>query len=502
MTALLTSADGLPAGVRRPQYDRSRCGTGIVHIGAGAFHRAHQAVYTDDALADSGGDWRILGVSLRSRETAERLNAQDGLFSVTARGVEGSETRIIGSLARACDLGNQRAAIEEALTAAATRIVSLTITEKGYGIDRATGGIDKAHPAIARDLAQPRKPHSAAGLLLAALAKRRTRGVAPFAIVCCDNLPHNGAMLRDLLAGLAAHVAPQMEAHIREQVPFPSTMVDRITPAATAATKDKAAAVLGCRDEAAVECESFRQWVIEDDFPLGRPRWEAGGAIFTTDVRPYETMKLRMLNGAHSMLAYAGFVAGHALVRDAMADADLSALVARHLAAAAATLAPLPGMDCNAYAESLAARFANPHIAHETAQIAMDGSEKLPQRIFAPALLARQAGAGAEAFAFAAAAWMRYLLERRDDASRYVLSDPRADALRAAVAAARSAEHITARLLSFAWLCPPALAQDAAWAAAVSQRLATMLENGMGAAIAQEAREARAFSRGRRKCAS
>lgn len=493
---LSASLDGLPESVRRPQYDRSRCGIGIVHIGVGAFHRAHQAVYTDDALNDSSGDWRILGVSLRSRDTAERLNAQDGLFSVTSRGVEGSETRVIGSLARAHDLGSGRAAIEDALTAASTRIVSLTITEKGYGIDRVSGGIDQTHPAIAHDLEQPQQPQSAAGLLLLALTKRRERGLSPFAVLCCDNLPRNGAMLRELLADLAAHIAPEMEAHIREEVSFPSTMVDRITPAPTPETKEKAAAALGCRDEAAVECESFRQWVIENAFPLGRPRWEVGGAIFTGDVRPYETMKLRMLNGAHSMLSYAGFLAGCDHVRDVMADAELSALVARHLAAAAATLAPLPGMDYNGYAESLAARFANPHIAHETSQIAMDGSEKLPQRIFAPAVEARKVGGSAEAFAFAVAAWMRYLLERKDDGSRYALSDPRAETLRAAVSGADTAEDITARLLSLSWLCPQALAADAAWAAAVSRRLETMLEKGMGAAIAQEAREAREFSRG------
>ena len=481
------SLDRLPASVIRPGYEPARHGAGMVHLGLGSFHKAHQAVYADDALAAAGGDWRITGVSLRSTAPAAALEAQNGLFTVIETSAGGARARVIGSLARALSLTAGRAPALAALTAPETRIVSLTVTEKGYGIDRATGGVDQEHAAIAHDLENPHAPRGVAGLLVWALGERRRAGIPPFAVLCCDNLPDNGRMLRALLVDFARRAAPGLEAHIADEVAFPATMVDRITPAANAATLAKAQAMTGWRDQAAVETEAFRQWVIEDCFPGGRPRWEAGGAVFTSDVRPYEQMKLRMLNGTHSLLAYAGFLAGHACVRDAMADAALAALARRHLAAAAATLTPLPGVDFNAYADALAERFANPHLAHETRQIAMDGSEKLPQRILAPALAARRAGQPLDAFAFAVAAWMRHVLGRRDDGRAYRLEDPRAAALCSAVGGATEAAQIAARLLALPWLFPAALAQDAVWSEAVTRRLAVMQAAGMRAAIQREA---------------
>ncbi|MCP1168825.1 mannitol dehydrogenase family protein, partial [Limimaricola sp. ASW11-118] len=246
------------------------------------------------------------------------------------------------------------------------------------------------------------------GLLVEALRRRRGAGRAPFTVLCCDNLPENGALLRGGVLGFARRVDPEFADWISAEVAFPSSMVDRITPAATDDTRALARRLTGYEDAAAIETEPFCQWVIEDRFPQGRPDWEAGGAIFVEDVAPFERMKLRMLNGAHSLIAYAGFVAGHTLVRDAMASAALAALVRRHIAAAARTLGPLPGIDLAAYGAELAARFANPAIAHETYQIAMDGSQKLPQRIFGPAWDAQQAGRDLRPFAFATAAWARY----------------------------------------------------------------------------------------------
>ena len=357
-----------------------------MHIGLGAFHKAHQAVYTDDALAASGGDWRITGVSLRSTTPAEELAPQDGLYTVIERSAEGTNARVIGAMAAAYGLRSDRQAVLEALVAPATRIVSITVTEKGYGIDRATGGIDRAHPAIAADLADPDNPQGLAGLLVWALGQRRAAGVPPFTVLSCDNLPENGPLMRGLLVDFARHAAPDLVDFIAGEVAFPATMVDRITPARGAGTLSLAKDLIGHRDEAAIECEAFRQWVIEDHFPTGRPNWEAGGAIFVNDVKPYEDMKLRMLNGSHSMLAYSGFLAGHEYVRDVMADPALSTLVRRHLGAAAATIDPLPGVDFADYARELEDRFRNPHLGHQTYQIAMDGTEKMPQRIFAPAV--------------------------------------------------------------------------------------------------------------------
>lgn len=492
MSPRLSAFDTLPETVQRPGYRPPDHGAGIVHLGLGAFHKAHQAVYTDDALAAAGGDWRIIGVSLRSPDPARTLGAQNGLYTVIERGAAGTRARVIGALDRALHLGTDRAAVMRALCAPATRIVSMTVTEKGYGLDRTSGGADPDHPAIAADLADPERPRGVAGLLVRALALRRHAGIPPFTVLCCDNLPENGTLLRGLLTDFARRAAPDMADFIAHNVAFPATMVDRITPAQTADTLDLARRLTGHTDAAAVECETFRQWVIEDRFPSGRPAWEAGGALFVPDVAPYERMKLRMLNGCHSMLAYAGFLAGHANVRDVMADPDLAQLVRRHLRAAAATLDPLQGMDLTGYAAALAARFANPHLAHETWQIAMDGSEKMPQRIFAPALDALIGGQPLRPFAFAAAAWMRFVLGRRDDGTPHELRDPRAAALADAVRACQSAAEIASAFAALPGLIPPALSRDTGWQTEVTDALHTMLSTGMRAAITAEARTAKA----------
>ncbi|MGR3481935.1 mannitol dehydrogenase family protein [Salipiger marinus] len=487
MTARLSATSPLPEAVTAPGYAPQAHGMGIVHIGLGAFHKAHQAAYTEDALAAAGGDWRIFGVSLRSPDPAAELTPQEGRYTLIERGAEGTSARVIGAIARAACLSDARAEITAALADPATRIVSLTVTEKGYGIDRATGGIDRSHPAIAHDLAHPDAPQGVAGLLVQALAARRAAGIPAFTVLCCDNLPENGPMLRGWLTDFARAAAPDLADHIATEVAFPATMVDRITPARTDATLALARQLTGLEDAAAVETETFRQWVIEDHFPTGRPAWEAGGAIFAADVRPFEDMKLRMLNGAHSMLAYSGFLAGHEFVRDVMGDAALARLVARHLDAAAATLAPLDGVDFAAYATALTTRFANPHLAHATYQIAMDGTEKLPQRILAPALLAQAQGQPLDAFAFATAAWMRYTLGRHDDGTAYALRDPREATLTKAVSGADGAEAVAGALFALPGLVPAALAQDVTFRTAVITRLDRMLRDGMPAAIAAEA---------------
>ncbi|MBY6048975.1 mannitol dehydrogenase family protein [Vannielia litorea] len=483
----LTSLDGLPSSVARPGYTPADHGVGIVHLGLGAFHKAHQAAATDAALAAEGGDWRICGVSLRSPDPAAQLGPQNGLFTLIERSAEGSKARVIGSLAQAFCLGPDRAEVLAALTSPATRIVSLTVTEKGYGLSRATGGVDETHPAIAHDLAAPEAPIGVAGLLVWALKARRTAGIPPFTVLCCDNLPENGLLLRSLLVDFARRTAPEMANFIATEVAFPSTMVDRITPAATTETLADAEALTGHHDEAAVETEAFTQWVIEDNFPTGRPAWEAAGAMFVEDVRPFEEMKLRMLNGAHSMLAYSGFLAGHRHVSDVMQDAPLAALVRRHLAAAAATMPALPGVDFAAYAEALCARFANPHLKHQTYQIAMDATEKLPQRILAPCVAALSAGQPLAPFAFALAAWMRYALGQTEAGEAYALRDPREDELRAAVSGVEGSEDIVARLMALPGLFPAPLAESTALRQAIAKKLETMRAQGMAAAIRTEA---------------
>jgi len=483
MTGRLTSTAELNGDVQRPGYVREDHGAGIVHIGLGAFHKAHQAIYTDDALAASGGDWRIIGVSLRSAEPAAELAPQNGLYTVIARDAAGSRARVIGAIAGAYCLRTERRTVLDALCAQQTRIVSITVTEKGYGLDRATGGIDTTHPAIAADLATPETPQGLAGLLVWALRQRNAAGVPPFTILSCDNLPENGPLTRGLIADFARHVAPDLVDHILTEVAFPSTMVDRITPARGPQTGALARQMTGHDDAAAIETEVFSQWVIEDHFPTGRPKWEAGAAIFVDDVRPYETMKLHMLNGAHSMLAYAGFLSGHRYVRDVMNDQGLAALVRRHLHAAAATLKPLPGVDFAGYTAELEERFRNPHLAHETYQIAMDGTEKMPQRIFAPAAAALARGQPLEPFTFATAMWIRYTFGRTDAGDLYDLRDPRAAEM-PPPEPSESAEQIVRDRLRLPGLCPPELCGNNVWLRDVTAQLAQLMQCGVSATVA------------------
>ncbi len=487
MTQRLSNLGGLPDSVCQPGYEPTAHGVGIVHLGLGAFHKAHQAAYTDAALGLRGGDWRIAGVSLRSAEPAAQLNPQNGLFTLIERSAQGSRARIMASIAKALCLHTDRADVTAALAAPETRIVTLTVTEKGYGIDRATGSVDPTHAAIAHDLADPQNPVGVAGLLVQALGARRTAGVAPFTVLCCDNLPENGPAIRGLLLDFARRAAPHLLDHISAEVAFPATMVDRITPAATDDTRRAAAKMTGRHDAAAVETEAFSQWVIEDRFPTGRPGWESAGALMVDDVRAYEKMKLRMLNGTHSMLAYAGFVVGLETVADVMLDPDLSRLVRRHLDAAARSLSPLVGVDYDAYADALAERFANPHLRHKTYQIAMDGTEKLPQRIFAPAAEALFSGQDLSAFAFATAAWIRYMLCKTEAGSTYALQDPKQDAIAEAVRHATTAEALVSNIMALPGVFPEVLTTDMTWRSALTEKLHLMLVEEMHSAIRAEA---------------
>lgn len=488
MTRLADTAS-LPPEVRVPGYDRGAHGEGIVHLGLGAFHKAHQAVYTDDALAAAGGDWRIVGVSLRSAGPTEDLRAQDGLYTLLEADAGGTRARVVGALSRAlAHAHGEEDAVRAALAAPATRIVTITVTEKGYGLDRQTGGVDPDHPAIAHDLERPDAPVGVAGLIVQALAARRAAGTPPFSVLSCDNLPDNGGLTRGLILDFASRVDPALRDWIEGNVAFPSSMVDRITPAAGETTLALAADLTGHEDRAAVMAERFRQWVIEDRFCAGRPAWDAAGALLVDDVTPYELMKLRMLNGAHSMLAYTGFLAGHRYVRDVMADADLAALVGRHLGAAASTMAPLRGVDFAVYADDLADRFRNPHLGHETYQIAMDGTEKMPQRIFAPALDAMRAGLDLRPFAFATASWLRYSTGRGDDGRAHDLRDPRQAEIARAIDGRNDAPAIADAVLALPRFAPGALVRDATFRDPVVEILDAMLDRGVRPVIAAEAR--------------
>jgi fructuronate reductase len=484
----LASLADVTGAALRPTYDPVRHGHGIVHLGIGAFHRAHQADYTDAALAAAGGDWRIVGASLRSLELADALNPQNGLYTLIERGASEVRARLIGSIERVIAASRAPEDLMTSLTDRRTRIVTMTVTEKAYGVDRATMTVDFQHPAIATDLRRPTNPSGVVGLLVEALRRRRAAQVEPFTVLCCDNLPDNGAFVRYGVVDFARRLDPALGDWIARKVCFPSCMVDRITPASTEQTREDALRLTGCIDQAPVETEPFTQWVIDDRFPGGRPAWEAGGALFVDDVRPYEAMKLRMLNGAHSMLAYAGFLSGRRYVRDTVGSAGFSPLIERHFKAAASTLPRLSGIDLSAYARQLQLRFANPAIAHETYQIAMDGTEKLPQRIFAPALETLEMGLDVRPFAFAVAAWMRYCIGRLDDGTRFALRDPREEEIGRRLSGADTPSDVVDALHALPNLFPERLRTDPLWRDEVKSCLRTMMDDGMHAALAAETR--------------
>jgi len=428
-----SSIAAVPDTAATPQYDRATHGVGIVHLGLGAFHKAHQAFYTDAAMAAQGGDWKIIGVSMRNEQIATDFNAQDGLFTLLEKGADGTRAQIIGSIDHALCARSQPQQVLDALCDENIRVVTTTVTEKGYGIDRATGGVDPSNPVIAQDLARDSAPIGVIGLIVTALERRRAAGIAPFTVLCCDNLPDNGAFLRGGLVDFANRSDSDLGQWIADTLACPSSMVDRITPAQTDDTRALARTLTGTDDALAIETESFHQWVIEDNFPTGRPAWEAAGAICTDDVAAFEKVKLRLLNGSHSLIAYMGQLLGKTYVRDVLADPCLETIVRRHLEQAAATLPPMPDIDVPQYCADLIERFRNPNIAHETLQIAADGSEKLPQRIFAPAVDAIANNGSIDGFAFATALWMWFCKRSGTDAE--VLNDPRADLLRSAALA-------------------------------------------------------------------
>lgn len=410
------AAARLPQNVQRPAIATAADAGGIVHLGIGAFHRAHQALYTQDANQSDSGRWAITGVSLRNRQVAQQLNPQDGLYVVSLRDSHGVQRRLVDTLRAVLVAPDAPQAVVAAIAAPATRIVSLTVTEKGYCRDP-EGLLD---PALADESSLYR-------YIADALAVRRRAGLPGLTLLSCDNLAGNGAQLQRLMLQYLARREASLAEWFLAGCTCPSTMVDRIVPASSPTDLAELSRVLGMRDEAAVFTEPFTQWVIEDRFAQGRPHWEAGGAQFTGNVEPWETAKLRMLNGAHSALAYLGLARGHEFVHQAIADAPLRALVERLMRDEAATsIASAPGQDLDAYAQQLLQRFANPALRHRLAQISIDGSQKIPPRWLATLAHHQHAGRACPAILMALGAWIRFIR-----ADRWPVDDPRAAELAA-----------------------------------------------------------------------
>lgn len=475
----------LPAAVARPAYDLDAVSTGIVHLGVGAFHRAHQAVYVDDLLALGHTDWAICGASLRSPDTSEALDPQDGLYTLAVRSGAGTDLRVIGSLRGLLVGVRDPEALIAAMADPKVRIVTLTVTEKGYCHDPATGRLDEAHRDIVADLATPERPRSVPGFLVEALRRRRAAGAAPFTVLCCDNLPANGRTVARVVHRFAELRDADLAAFIAAEVAFPCTMVDRIVPATTDADRADVARALGVEDAWPVMAEPFSQWVIEDRFPAGRPPFEAVGAQMVEDVVPFEHMKLRLLNGAHSTLAYLGYLAGHETISDTMSDPAFARLVERLQDEEVLPTVHVPGVDLPAYTRALRERFSNPALRHRTWQIAMDGSQKLPQRLLETIRDRLAAGASIDLLALGVAGWMRYVTGRDEKGGAIDVRDPHAARLRAlADDAGLDAERLVDALMGVREVFGPDLPADPRLRAALVRALSALLKDGAAATVA------------------
>jgi fructuronate reductase len=471
-----------------PPLDPKGIGVGIVHLGIGAFHRAHQAVYTQGAMAATGDDrWGICGVTQRSTAVQDALRPQDGLYSLIQRGADGVSLSVQVAVREILFAQNETADIAARLAAPDTQVVTLTVTEKGYRHNAADGRLRRDDPELRADLAGS-VPKTVIGQLARGLQERGRRGSGPITIVCCDNLMSNGKVLRALVEDFCA-LLPQREgtelaewvtAHVR----FPSTMVDRIVPASTASDRALAASELGLRDDGVVTTEPFSQWVIEDCFAADRPAWEEAGATLTADVAPYEQMKLRLLNASHLALAYLGSLSGQRSISDAIGREDLARVVRGLMDAdMSPTLSVPDGFDLEGYKESLLERFANPALRHETRQVAMDGSQKLPQRLLQPIRAQLAVGAQPRFACLALAAWMRYVTAERDEKGADIkVDDPLAEDIARVRASGVSPAAVVDALLKIRAIFPEDLASDQVLRELTTESLTAMTRGGVAAA--------------------
>ncbi|MFV0252585.1 MAG: mannitol dehydrogenase family protein [Beutenbergiaceae bacterium] len=398
-------------GITVPQYDRAAVRAGIVHIGVGAFHRVHQALYTDDLLAAGHTDWGICGVGVlpADAEMARALGEQDLLYTVMTKSAAGGlQARVIGSIVDYLFAPHDPEAVIAKIADPHIKVVSLTITEGGYDVNEATGAFDPG-PQVLADALPGAVPATAFGLLIAGLRRRWQSGAGPLTVMSCDNLPGNGDLARLAFCSFADRVDPELAAWMGEQVAFPNTMVDRIAPATTAADIDQLALEFGIADRKPAVCEPFRMWVIQDRFAAGRPPWQDAGAVVADDVRPFELMKLWMLNSSHQALAYFGHLLGYRYADQAATDPDIAALVRRYLLQEATPAVPTaPGMDIPGFRDELLPRFANAAIGDTVARLAAFSSDRIPQWLVPVIRQNLAAGRPVETAAAIVASWARY----------------------------------------------------------------------------------------------
>lgn len=471
---------------RLTRSDAQKPAVGIVHLGLGAFYRAHAAIYVAEAMAKSGGDWGITGVSLKSPGQRDKLAPQDCVYTAVELAPEGTIAHHVEVVQNVLVAPENPAAVLEAMIDPAVKIVTLTVTEKGYCHEPSTGKLNRAHPDIQQDIADPANPASALGFLVRALEARRAEGLRPFTVMTCDNLPDNGRVVRGVVLELAALISDDLAAWIDAEVKFPATMVDRIVPATKPEDIAALGELIGKYDASPVMMEPFRQWVIEDDFVDGlRPDFGAVGVQLVENVTPFEDMKLRCLNGTHSSLAYLGYLGGHETISDTVADPVYAAFVKSLWSDEIIPgLTPPEGVDLQAYADELFARYENPSIRHLTWQIAMDGSQKLPQRILTQLEAGLAAGRPMSGLILATAAWMRYVGGVDEKGAAIDVRDPLAGKLKELSDAATSPADKVAALLGVREIFPAALAGNSDYVAAVTEAYEGLVSKGARAMVA------------------
>ena len=463
--------EALPPHVARPAYDRAGVRTGIVHFGPGGFHRAHQDAYVD-SLLEQDPRWGIAAVALCSAGTIEALERQNGLYTLAILD-EAPAFRVIGAHTRYVGPGN-REAVAGLLADPEVRLVTATVTEKGYAF-AADGTLDFAHPDIVHDLAHPNHPHSLVGWLALGLRLRREAGLAPFATLSCDNMVANGPKLAAAVRAFAKRIDPDFARWIAGEARFPATMVDSITPAADDALRERVRETTGCDDGIPTAREAYADWIVEDAMPFGGPDLASVGAVGTADVGAFERAKLRLLNGAHSSLAWLGLLRGHATVADAMADPELAAFAAALMTEdVIPTLKGRADFDLEGYRNRILERFRNPAIHHRLSQIAWDSSQKLPYRLLDAIDDARAAGRPLDRLAIPIAAWIAFV--RRQARTGTPLVDPLADRLAAIARQADDDAALIDGLLALSEIFPAPLAQDPVFRGALGLAMEKLTE--------------------------
>lgn len=477
----------LTAKATLPTYDRSKLVSRIVHLGFGAFHRAHQAVYADILASEHGSDWGYTEVNLIGGEQQiADLNHQDNLYTVAEMSADAWTARVVGVVKEA--LHAQVDGLETVLAKMCepqVAIVSLTITEKGYCHSPATGELMLDHPLIVADLQNPHQPKSAPGVVVEALARRKAAGLPAFSVMSCDNMPENGHVMRNVVCAYARAVDAGLADWIESHVTFPSTMVDRIVPAVTPETLDKIEQLTGVRDPAGVACEPFRQWVIEDNFVAGRPEWEKAGAELVSDVIPFEEMKLRMLNGSHSFLAYLGYLAGYQHINDCMGDDNYRRAAHDLMLKEQAPTLKVQNVDLARYADLLIERYTNPALRHRTWQIAMDGSQKLPQRMLDSVRWHLADNSSFTLLALGVAGWMRYVGGVDEQGNAIEVCDPLLPVIQAAVQQSEEGESRVKALLAIEAIFGKDLPLKGQFVDRVTNAYLSLLSKGAKATVAE-----------------